>query len=101
MASRLELQKTLESLMGNRNVYFQPPASNKMSYPAIRYSLKNIDKKEANDLPYMQTKAYEIILIDSNPDSKFVDKISSMSKCSFDRHYVSDNLHHYVFTLYY
>lgn len=101
MASRLELQKTLESLMGNRNVYFQPPASNKMSYPAIRYSLKDIDKKEANDLPYMQTKAYELILIDSNPDSKFVDKLSSMSKCSFDRHYVSDNLHHYVFTLYY
>lgn len=101
MASRLKLQKTLESLMGNRNVYFQPPASNKMSYPAIRYSLKDIDKKEANDLPYMQTKAYELILIDSNPDSKFVDKLSSMSKCSFDRHYVSDNLHHYVFTLYY
>ena len=101
MASRLELQKTLESLMGNRNVYFQPPASNKMSYPAIRYSLKDIDKKEANDLPYMQTKAYELILIDSNPDSKFIDKLSSMSKCSFDRHYVSDNLHHYVFTLYY
>ena len=101
MASRLKLQKTLESLMGNRNVYFQPPASNKMSYPAIRYSLKDIDKKEANDLPYMQTKAYELILIDSNPDSKFVDKLSSMSKCSFDRHYVSDHLHHYVFTLYY
>lgn len=101
MASRLELQKALETLMSNRNVYFQPPASNKMSYPAIRYSLKDIDKKEANDLPYMQTKAYELILIDSNPDSKFVDKISSMSKCSFDRHYVSDNLHHYVFTLYY
>ena len=101
MASRLKLQKTLESLMDNRDVYFQPPASNKMSYPAIRYSLKDIDKKEANDLPYMQTKAYELILIDSNPDSKFVDKLSSMSKCSFDRHYVSDNLHHYVFTLYY
>lgn len=101
MASRLKLQKALESLMGNRNVYFQPPASNKMSYPAIRYSLKDIDKKEANDLPYMQTKAYELILIDSNPDSKFVDKLSSMSKCSFDRHYISDNLHHYVFTLYY
>lgn len=101
MASRLKLQKALESLMGNRNVYFQSPASNKMSYPAIRYSLKDIDKKEANDLPYMQTKAYELILIDSNPDIKFVDKLSSMSKCSFDRHYVSDNLHHYVFTLYY
>ena len=35
--TRLELQSVLEQTLGSRNVYFQPPASVKMKYPAIVY----------------------------------------------------------------
>ena len=101
MASRLELQKALEELMSNRNVYFQPPTSIKMQYPAIRYTLKSISSMSANNQSYSHTKAYEIILIDYDPDSKFVDKLLRFPMCSFDRHYTADNLHHYIFTIYY
>lgn len=101
MASRLKLQTMLEELLESRNVYFQPPASIKMNYPAIVYNRNNIDRKHADNLPYTQFTSYEIIVIDRNPDSEIVQKISALPKCRFDRHYASDNLNHDVFTLYF
>lgn len=101
MASRLELHARFEEILGSRNVYFQPPASVQMKYPAIVYSLKNIVSEPANDDVYMQTRSYEVTLIDRNPDNEFVGIISRLPMCSFDRPFKSDNLNHYVFTIYY
>lgn len=101
MASRLKLQTELEELLGSENVYFQPPSSVKMKYPAIKYSLSSIEIKHADDTSYNNKRVYELILIDSNPDSEFVDKLLQLPYCSFDRFYPSDNLNHYSFTLYY
>lgn len=101
MASRLDLQKMLEELLGTRNVYFQPPSSILMKYPAIVYSRDNIENTFADNRPYMQGIAYSVTVIDPNPDSEYVNKISMLPKCSFDRHYVADNLNHDVFTLYF
>lgn len=101
MPSRLNLQTELESILGSRSVYFQPPSSVRMQYPAIVYSRKDIEKRSANDGAYRKLPSYEVILIDKNPDSKFVDKILDLPYCSFDRHYESDNMNHDVFTLYY
>lgn len=101
MSDRLNLQTELETILGSRNVYFQPPSSVRIQYPAIVYSRKDIEKRSANDGVYQKLPSYEVILIDKNPDSKFVDKILELPYCSFDRHYESDNLNHDVFTLYY
>lgn len=101
MPSRLELQTTLEEILGSRNVYFQPPSSVRMQYPAIIYSRKDIEKRPADDSIYHKLPSYEVILIDKNPDSKYVEKIFDLPYCSFDRHYESDNLNHDVFTLYF
>lgn len=101
MASRLELQLELEQILGNRNVYYQPPESMKIGYPAIVYSRSDILDRFADDDKYLQKIAYRVIVIDKNPDSEIVDKISKMRFCKFQRHYVSDNLNHDVFTLYY
>lgn len=101
MRSRIDLQTVLEGILGSRNVYFQPPASVKMSYPAIIYSRKNFDNRYANDSIYKQMTAYEIIVIDKNPDSDLVQKMVGLQYCSFDRHYEADNLNHDVFTLYF
>ena len=101
MATRIDLQNVLEELLGNRNVYYQPPESLKMSYPAIVYSRKTIDNSYANNSVYKQNYAYEITVIDKNPDSEIVNKVSKLPTCRFDRHFKSDNLNHDVFTLYY
>lgn len=101
MPSRLELQTTLEKILSSRNVYFQPPSSVRMQYPAIVYSRKDIEKRSADDCAYRKLPSYEVILIDKNPDSQFIEKILDLPYCSFDRHYESDNLNHDAFTLYF
>lgn len=101
MASRLKLQTELEELLGTRNVYYSPPASLKMQYPAIVYSRSDIDNAYANNSVYKQEYAYEITVIDRNPDSEIVKKVSRLPRCRFNRHYPSDNLNHDVFTIYY
>lgn len=100
MPSRLDLQTTFEKLLGSRNVYYQPPASKQMQYPAIVYSRRNIESTFANNGVYTKALSYEVVLIDKNPDSPYVDMILQLPYCSFDRHYTADNLNHDVFTIY-
>lgn len=101
MADRVKLQAMLEDILGSRNVYFQPPSSIRMNYPAIVYSANNIENLHADNAVYRQNKSYEIIVIDRNPDSVISEKISRLPMCKFNRHYVADNLNHDVFTLYF
>lgn len=88
-------------VLGTDHVYFQPPESVKMQYPAIRYELNNIDMNYADDRPYMSAKRYSVTLIDKNPDSFLPDLITTLPFCSFSRFYTADNLNHWVFNLYF
>lgn len=101
MASRLNLQTMLETLLGSRNVYYQPPESVKMLYPAIVYSRSNINNTFADNLVYMQTYAYQLIVIDEDPDSEIVKKVSALPTCRFERHFEKDNLNHDIFLINY
>lgn len=100
MASRLKLQEKLEELLGSKNVYYQPPTSG-MQYPAIRYSLSDIDVKRADDTAYLKSRSYEIIVISKTPDHSVIEKILELPHSRFDRHYVADGLNHDVLTLYF
>lgn len=101
MATRRELQALLEETLGCRNVYFQPPESMKISYPAIVYSLGNIESNHADDVVFTSVKQYSVIYITADPDSGMVDVLSKLPYCRFDRHYKADNLNHYVYTMYF
>ena len=101
MASRLQLQSKLEELLDNKNVYYQPPESLKMEYPAIRYSKSKIESRHADDMKYSNFTRYEIIVIDRRPDHDVIQKILSLPHSSYDRHYTSDNLNHDIITLYF
>ena len=100
MADRLELHSVLQELLGSSNVYYQPPESIKMQYDAIRYTKKAIDSKYANDRKYSMIDCYEVIVISRLPDNPVIKKLLSLPYCSYDRHYVADNLHHDVLTIY-
>lgn len=96
---RLELHNLLLTFCPN--VYFQPPANVKMVYPAIVYARDRIDAQHAGNLPYRRTKRYEVTVIDRDPDSPIPDKISGLQSAGFSRHFVTENLNHDVFTLYF
>ena len=101
MGSRTELHKDLVNILGNRNVYFQPPASIEMQYPCIRYKRESIDNEFANDKRYLSKTKYQVTVIDKDPDSEIVEKMIDYPMTSHIRHYVADNLNHDVFIIYY
>lgn len=102
MGSRVNLQIELESVLGSRNVYFQPPETLKIKYPAIVYELSDIDTKKADNGVYLKDRLYKVTLIHSDPDNDLVDKLlDHFLYITLDRPYKANNLYHYVFDLYY
>jgi hypothetical protein len=100
MADRLELQELLTSLLPEGKVaYFQPPPS--MGYPTIEYHLDRIDIRYADNLPYKHAKRYQLTVMDKDPDSDIPDKVAQLPRVAFDRKFTADNLHHFVFTLFF
>lgn len=96
-----ELQSTFEELLESREVYYNPPSSVRMSYPAIVFKRSKIGNTFANNSVYRQTYRYEVTVIDEDPDCKYADAISRLPMCTHDRSFVSENLYHNVFTIYY
>ena len=101
MANRLDLHEKLKELLGNTNVYYQPPSNQIMHYDAIRYSLSRKDTRFADDRRYKNMNCYELIVITRLPDPEVVEKILELPYSSLGRPYVSDNLNHYPITLYF
>lgn len=101
MDKQAKLQTLLEELLGSRNVYYQPPANLMMQYPAIRYSLSDIEIKYADNRSYSNLTRYELTVIDYLPDNIVVQKILDLPLSSFDRRYTSDGLVHDVINLYF
>lgn len=98
--SSQELQTKFEELLESRNVYYNPPSSVHMNYPAIVFRRTRINNTFANNSVYRQTYSYEVTVITNDPDQGIVDKISRLPRCSYDRSFVVDNLYHTTFTLY-
>ena len=99
MNNRLELNALLTEF--TNNVYFQPPETIKLDYPAIIYTMSDIRNIFASDEVYKQSHFYELTVIDKSPTSEIVQKVSKLPRVKFNRHFKSDNLNHYVFTIYY
>ena len=98
-ARRLELDSKFKEL--TNNVYYQPPASLVMRYPAIRYKLSDVVVSPADNLSYLVDSAYQVMVIDPDPDSEIAEQISQFPYCRLNAAYTADNLNHFVFTLYY
>lgn len=101
MANRLELHEILCSLLGSKNAYYNPPTNVQMVYPCIRYTKKDIDSRYADNRIYSKMNCYELLVISRTPDHPVIEKLMELPYCSYDRHYVSDNLNHDALTLYF
>ncbi len=101
MGRRLELHFKLVGILESDNVYFQPPRSVEMKYPAIVYKREYILSDWADNKPRLLHNRYLVTVIDRDPDSQIPDKIAALPKCSYDRFYIADNLNHNVFKLFF
>lgn len=87
--------------MGSGNVYFQPPSNLQMQYECIVYAQDNAKTEFAGNSPYSYVKRYQVTAITRNPDSAIPDKIAQLPLSNLNRIFTADNLHHYVFNLYF
>ena len=60
MGQRSDLHEILREIMGNGNVYFQPPSNIQMKYPAIVYERDYSDTQFAGNSPYSHTWRYQL-----------------------------------------
>jgi len=100
MKTRIKLQKFLEKVAAPYHVYFQPPDSLYIDYPCVIYHLSNVKNLYANNNIYKQDKFYELIIVDSNPDSILFEKFCKLPMCKFKNFYVSESLNHFVFDIF-
>lgn len=98
-ARRLELDAMFKEL--TPHVYFQPPASVVMKYPAIRYKLSGDDVTYADNIHYLDGTTYQVMVIDADPDSEIAEAISKFPYCRLNASYAVENLNHFVYTIYY
>ena len=102
MRDRLELHEKLVAILGTRNVYYQPPVNVKLSYPCIVYKRNTMDAGYADNSKFVTGQRYQITIIYSDPDSALPENLfKALDFCSPNTPtYVSDNLYHDVFTVY-
>ena len=98
---RLALHQILVDILGSNNVYYDPPESIKMQYPCIVYEHSNDSSRHADDRPYKIDSLYTVTSISRDPESNVPEAIGLLRGSSFDRHFVSENLHHYVYRVRY
>lgn len=102
MDRRPAFQDELETLLGSEYACYQAPDTRKMQYPAIRYELKKIDSKYANNKRYLRASGYKVVLLTWQVDDPLIYKImDTFTMCEYVSHYTVDNLHHHEFIIYY
>lgn len=100
MRNRISLHKKLKEILGTDYVYYVAPT--KVNYPCIIYDRSNLSTSNANDIIYKKLTHYTVQFITKQADcDETIDKFLALPYCSFNRQYVSDNLYHCVFDLYY
>lgn len=101
MRTRLQLREVLLQEIGIPNLYFQPPSTAQMKYPCVVYRLSDQYIRHSDGVPYIGYKAYQVIIIDKDPDSLYQDLPLNIPLCRFDRYYTADGLNHWVYNLYF
>lgn len=100
--NRVDLSPIFRGILGNNHVYFQSPAPHLLEYPCIVYERSRRTTNFADDKIYKDLNQYTVTLIGRNPDNDdYINKLLNLQYCQYDRRFITDNLYHDVFTLYY
>lgn len=98
--SRIELQSKLRTIASY--AYYIRPSNNSMHYPCFVYKYHAPSVVRADNIGYARTNCYEVVYISESENEAIVDiMLEEFEHCSPGAPYISDDLHHYPFTIYY
>lgn len=107
------LVQELKDLLGTDEVYFQPGPDVSASddayiltgiqYPCFIMERTTAFQPKANDRTYLFRPGYQVSYINyDEPDPEMLEEfVRHFGCCEYQKHFVSDNLHHDVFMIYY
>lgn len=99
-SGRLRLQAKLRMLAPN--AWYRKPPDNRLTYPCFVYTGDAPQVHRADNRGYLLFPRYEVLYItDTEEDSIVQVMLDEFPHCTAGRKYVSDNLYHYPFTIYY
>ena len=98
---RVKLHRIMQDLIGNNNVYFQPPESVKLKYPCIIYNLAKVSVVHADDKVYLMNPKYVIRYITLDADDNTRLALVRGLGVPIIQTYAKDGLYHYIYELYY
>ena len=101
MGRRLDLQALLESILGSDNVYFQPPATVEMQYPAIVYERDAARTQFADNKPHRYTQRYKLTVIARSPDTDIHLEVAKLPMTTYERHFTAGGLHHDILNMFF
>lgn len=97
---RRKLHEKLKTIIGSEAVYYQPPESLKMKYPCVVYNLSSLNQKYGDNKLYLYNRCYEVTIICYDPINTYQEKMLELEKVRFNRHFVSDGLNQYSYTIF-
>lgn len=97
MADRIALHNYLVSLCSN--VYFQAPENTLINYPAILYSRKPAEKKNADNKVYSVADVYQITVISKSPEDPIIQSLIQRSDVRYVNSFTKNNLYQDIFTI--
>ena len=101
MGTTLDLQNKLKQLLGSDNVYFGDLTNVRMQYPCFTVSRGSANHQFADNKTYGFAKRYLLTYIGYETDPDMIETVvREFQMCTYDRSFVSDNLHHDTFNLY-
>lgn len=108
------LIQELKDLLGTDEVYFQPSADvgngddqayifTGITYPCFIMERTTAFQPRADDRNYLFRPGYQVTYINQDePDPEMLERVMQhFTHAQYQRHFVSDNLHHDVFMIYY
>ena len=100
MGIRLELHGELLEMAPY--AYYDPPSSVRLQYPCFIYHLSRVRPLFADNRIYQKYPCYMVTYISPSVSDYIVNEFLDRFKyCRFDRSYTADELHHYVFEVFY
>lgn len=92
--TRLTLHQDLIDALGSSNVYYNPPETIQMKFPAIVYSLDFIEQIHADNKKYIDWTTYKVIVVSKKPDDPVIKKILNWEMTRFSTSYTRNGFYH-------